>query len=51
MEEIDISLMKSNPQRITLCDAPAPTSKLLEETYYPNVDEIIIQIKSMISEK
>jgi acetoin:2,6-dichlorophenolindophenol oxidoreductase subunit beta len=34
VENIDIKLLKSAPQRITLPDAPAPTSKLLEQAYY-----------------
>jgi acetoin:2,6-dichlorophenolindophenol oxidoreductase subunit beta len=29
------------PLRITLPDAPAPTSKVLESIYYPNVDSVI----------
>jgi acetoin:2,6-dichlorophenolindophenol oxidoreductase subunit beta len=33
-ESIDIKLLNSSPQRITLPDAPAPTSKVLEQTYY-----------------
>ncbi len=50
MEIIDFTTMKNNPKRITLCDAPAPTSKSLEEVYYPNVNEIIEQVKSMTSD-
>lgn len=33
-EKIDIKLLKKSPVRITLPDAPAPTSKVLEDTYY-----------------
>jgi pyruvate dehydrogenase E1 component beta subunit len=32
------------PLRITLPDAPAPTSKVLESIYYPNVDTVISAI-------
>lgn len=34
LEKIDIKLLKKSPVRITLPDAPAPTSKVLEDTYY-----------------
>lgn len=34
IEKIDIKLLKKSPVRITLPDAPAPTSKVLEDTYY-----------------
>jgi pyruvate/2-oxoglutarate/acetoin dehydrogenase E1 component len=44
MERIDISLMKKSPVRITLPDAPAPTSKILEESYYISEKQIIEQI-------
>lgn len=37
-EEVDISLLKTNPKRICLPDAPAPTSKVLEEIYYPDIN-------------
>lgn len=34
LEKIDIRLLKKSPVRITLPDAPAPTSKILEDSYY-----------------
>lgn len=34
IEKIDIKLLKKSPVRITLPDAPAPTSKVLEDIYY-----------------
>ncbi|MDH5542748.1 MAG: alpha-ketoacid dehydrogenase subunit beta [Nitrospinota bacterium] len=40
MEKIDVSKMKSSPGRITLPHAPAPTSKPLEEIYYPKASAI-----------
>jgi acetoin:2,6-dichlorophenolindophenol oxidoreductase subunit beta len=33
--------MKSAPVRITLPDAPAPTSRVLESAYYPDVSQIV----------
>jgi pyruvate dehydrogenase E1 component beta subunit len=32
---------KSGPVRITLPDAPAPTSRVLEKIYYPDVDRVV----------
>jgi pyruvate/2-oxoglutarate/acetoin dehydrogenase E1 component len=34
IEKVDIKVLKKSPVRITLPDAPAPTSKVLEDTYY-----------------
>lgn len=40
MERVDISTLKSSPKRITLSDAPAPTSSVLEKIYYTTKEEI-----------
>jgi pyruvate/2-oxoglutarate/acetoin dehydrogenase E1 component len=40
-EALNPSDWKAAPQRITLPDAPAPTSKVLEEIYYPDKDMVI----------
>ncbi len=39
-ETVPLQLFKSNPIRITLPDAPAPTSKPLEKAYYPTAEQI-----------
>lgn len=44
MEEIDLEVLKTPAKRITLPDAPAPSSKVLEEAYYPSIDEICSSI-------
>lgn len=41
--EVEPSSIKSKPARITLPDAPAPTSKVLEDIYYPTVAQIVEQ--------
>lgn len=46
MERIDIRKLKARPLRITLPDAPAPTSRTLEDIYYPKVESIVSSIKS-----
>lgn len=41
MESIPNSLLKNSPLRITLPDAPAPTSRKLEKIYYLDSSEIV----------
>ena len=40
-ESVDPRVMRAAPCRITLPDAPAPTSKPLEDSYYPTADYIV----------
>lgn len=42
-ERIPLSKMRANPSRITLPDAPAPTSSALEDIYYPTAQSIVNQ--------
>lgn len=49
LEQIDISLLKKSPVRITLPNAPAPTSKVLEECYYIKEIDIVNSIKQIIN--
>lgn len=44
----DISVLKYPPQRITVKDAPAPTSRYLEQIYYPNVEDVCLKILNMV---
>jgi pyruvate/2-oxoglutarate/acetoin dehydrogenase E1 component len=39
-EELPIGVLRSAPQRFTLPEAPAPTSRALEEAYYPTPEGI-----------
>jgi pyruvate dehydrogenase E1 component beta subunit len=48
MESIKPSLMKNPPIRITLPDAPAPTSKELEKHYYISKSDIIAAATMMM---
>ncbi|MDR0647079.1 MAG: hypothetical protein LBF43_01430 [Puniceicoccales bacterium] len=48
LETMDLKLLKKNPQRITLVDAPAPTSRALESIYYPTVEQICQKVKAML---
>jgi pyruvate dehydrogenase E1 component beta subunit len=42
------SFSKNLPQRITIKNTPAPTSKVLEKEYYINADEIVEKVISMV---
>lgn len=47
MERLDPAVLKSRPARLTLPDAPAPTSKPLEAAYYPtagNVADAVVEM-------
>jgi pyruvate dehydrogenase E1 component beta subunit len=52
IENIDLSKLKGNPQRITLPEAPAPTSKALEDIYYIKTQDIVrVVSQSLLNEK
>jgi acetoin:2,6-dichlorophenolindophenol oxidoreductase subunit beta len=40
---------RTAPQRVTLPDAPAPTSKPLEAAYYPTASNIVAKVRSMVA--
>ena len=46
-EEVDG--LKSRPVRITLPDAPAPTSKPLEAVYYPTATTVVDCVTRMLA--
>lgn len=50
-ERVSPSLLISKPLRITLPEAPAPTSGALEQIYYTNSEEISKQIKNLVESK
>jgi acetoin:2,6-dichlorophenolindophenol oxidoreductase subunit beta len=47
-ESLEPSHWKSKPQRITLPDAPAPTSKPLEKIYYPTAETVAAAIRASV---
>jgi len=49
VEKIDPKCLKSSPIRLTLTDAPAPTSKVLEEIYYVSESQIKNTIKKIFN--
>jgi pyruvate/2-oxoglutarate/acetoin dehydrogenase E1 component len=49
VEKMDLSKLKLSPKRITLPDAPAPTSKILEEYYYIKEFDIQTNIQKLVN--
>jgi pyruvate dehydrogenase E1 component beta subunit len=49
VERIDTGVLLAPPRRITLPDAPAPTSKPLEAIYYPTSDTVVNTVTAIIS--
>lgn len=49
VERLPLSDFKALPQRITLPDAPAPTSRVLEDIYYPSKETVVNAATTMCS--
>ena len=47
-EAVDPSALRCRPRRLTLPDAPAPTSKPLEEAYYQSADDVFEAARALI---
>lgn len=43
--------LKCSPRRVTLPDAPSPTSPALSEKYYPRAEEIVAAVAEMLEKK
>lgn len=43
-------ILATAPRCVTLPPAPAPTSKVLEETYYPTVEDIVENVLSLLQD-
>lgn len=48
MENIPPNVLLSSPKRISLPDAPAPTSKVLEQIYYLKPEQIVEVVKGQL---
>jgi len=48
VELINPSGLRTSPRRITLPDAPAPTSRILEKIYYPDLEYILNQARALL---
>jgi pyruvate/2-oxoglutarate/acetoin dehydrogenase E1 component len=49
MEHLPPQALKTRARRITLPDAPAPTSRVLEKAYYPTTDTVVRCALEMLS--
>lgn len=47
-ETVPEGVWKAKPVRVTLPDAPAPTSKVLEDIYYPKAADIVARVRTMV---
>lgn len=47
-EALPLSVWKAVPRRLTLPEAPAPTSRPLEQVYYPTATSVVDAIKALI---
>jgi pyruvate dehydrogenase E1 component beta subunit len=47
-ERVQPTVMKAAPARVTLPDAPAPTSRVLEKIYYPDVDTVVAAARALL---
>ncbi len=47
-EAVDLSALRCRPKRLTLPDAPAPTSKPLEISYYPTAGDVVEATRALI---
>lgn len=48
VESVDVTSLSSTPKRITLPSAPAPSSRILESNYYPDVNRIVSTIRESV---
>jgi len=48
-EQVSPRVLKRPPGRVTLPDAPAPTSRLLEEIYYPSVATVVAAARKILA--
>lgn len=49
VENISVNNLTCMPKRIALPDAPAPTSRVLEDDYYFNSDKIVLEVEKILS--
>jgi len=50
-ERVPAAFLRSRPSRVTLPDAPAPTSRVLEKIYYPSVEQVVSAAKQLASKR
>jgi pyruvate dehydrogenase E1 component beta subunit len=48
LEKVEPRVMQAAPARVTLPDAPAPTSRVLEKIYYPDAEMVVAAARSLL---
>lgn len=48
-ESVPPGMLRARPQRLTLPDAPAPTSRPLEQAYYPRVEDVCAAARRVLA--
>jgi len=48
-ENMQVDKWKNQPCRVTLPDAPAPTSRVLEKIYYPDEEQVVIAARKLFT--
>jgi pyruvate dehydrogenase E1 component beta subunit len=51
VERLDPGVLLQAPRRVTLPNAPAPTSRMLEKMYYPTVDTVVAAASELVLAK
>lgn len=49
VESLGPRALRAKPARVTLPDAPAPTSRVLEDIYYPKVDDVVRAARAVVN--
>lgn len=50
VERLPLGALKALPKRITLPDAPAPTARVLEKIYYPDVNTVVAGARAVLGQ-
>jgi acetoin:2,6-dichlorophenolindophenol oxidoreductase subunit beta len=48
VEQLPVNCLRTQPVRVALPDAPAPTSRVLEKAYYTSIEDVIESVKKML---
>ena len=50
MEQVGVGVLDSSPIRVTLPDASAPSSKFLEDIYYPDANDVADIVRKLVQQ-
>ncbi len=49
VEQLPTNCLENPPKRVALPDAPAPTSRVLEEAYYTSTENVVVSAKKILN--